>query len=103
MMHHSVEEAVVGVVHTLEVVRTPYFFWSSDFRKLEPVTLVEQVEDGHHLFIFERILSQKKLEFLIVVGATPFLLQWSFSRQLNCHHFFPFRFGRLGCITPLGV
>ena len=61
------------------------------------------MEDGHHLFISEGILSRQKLKFLIIVGTTPFLLWWSIPRQLDCHRFFPFGLGRLGCITSLGI
>jgi len=61
------------------------------------------VKIGHHLFIFEWVLSRWKLEFLVVAGFAPLLLWWSFPKQLNCHHFFPFRLGRLGCITPFGT
>ena len=32
-----------------------------------------------------------------------FLLLWNFPIQLDCHCFFPYRLGRLGCIMFLGV
>jgi len=47
------------------------------------------MEDGHQMFFFERIFSRQKLKFLIVANVVPFLLWWSFPRQLDCHYFFP--------------
>ena len=53
---------------------------ASNFWLLELVTLVEQMEDGHYLLVFEGVLFRRKLELLIVTDVAHLLLWWSFTR-----------------------
>ena len=68
MVDHPVEEVVV------EIVCTSNFIWAPDLRQLQLITFVEQMKDCHHLLIFERVLSLRRLTLWIITRFTLFLL-----------------------------
>ena len=54
----------------VKIIGTSHFIRSSNFGQIELITLVKQVEDCHHLFVFEGVHLWREFEFLIAIGST---------------------------------